>query len=219
MVVVALLVAGVDVMAGEAVVDRAIPSLVASNQKPCRRCPPCPAATSRRTFRCRVAEARGAIIEARRPLLVFSRVSLTMIRPSSSSSLSALAAKTGAGGKKRPLPPMAPPPPTGGRDTPEIKEFRRRRPDCNVYVNRAARDVSTDALGQHRNEIPVDNDDDDYGGNNDDGGGATEIPGGVGDEFEAPLKGGKAEFGSLGVAASPPVGIGIGRGWGDLERQ
>jgi hypothetical protein len=25
--------------------------------------------------------------------------------------------------------------PMGGRDTPEIKEFRRRRPNCDIYVN------------------------------------------------------------------------------------
>jgi hypothetical protein len=42
---------------------------------------------------------QGAMIEARRPLLVFFCISSTMMRPSSSSLLSALAAKTGAGGR------------------------------------------------------------------------------------------------------------------------
>jgi hypothetical protein len=63
---------------------------------------------------------RGAMIEGRRPLLVFSHVSLTMMQPTLSLSLSALAAKTGAGGEKRPLLPMPPPPPTVGRDTLKI---------------------------------------------------------------------------------------------------
>ncbi len=65
---------------------------------------------------------RGAMIEALHPLLVFSRVFLTMMRLSLLSSLSALAAKMGAGGKKRPpggeghsrnrrVPPPPPPPP------------------------------------------------------------------------------------------------------------
>jgi hypothetical protein len=161
-----------------------------------------------------LSRGRGAMIEARRPLLVFSRVSSTMMRPSSSSSLSALAAKTGAGGKKLPLPPMPPPPPTGGRDTPEIEEFRRRCPDCDVYVDRAARDGSTDAGGRRRCGSPVDNDDDDDGGDDDDCGGAAEMPDGVGDEFEAPLERGEAEFGSSGVAASPPLGSGSAGGGG-----
>jgi hypothetical protein len=37
---------------------------------------------------------------------------------------------------------MPPPLPTWGRDTPEIEEFRRRRPNCDVYVDRAVRDGS-----------------------------------------------------------------------------
>ena len=82
-----------------------------------------------------------------RPLLVFSHISSTMMQPSLSLSLSALAAKTGAGGKKRPLLLMPPPPPTGEGDTEEIEEFRRRRPNCKVYVDRAARDGSTDVQG------------------------------------------------------------------------
>jgi hypothetical protein len=40
------------------------------------------------------------------------------------------------------------------------------------------------------------------------------MPDGVGDKFEAPLKRGKAEFGSSGVAV-PPIGIGIIWGWGE----
>jgi hypothetical protein len=40
---------------------------------------------------------------------------------------------------------MPPPLPTGGRDTPEIKEFCRRHSDCNISVDRAVRDGSTDA--------------------------------------------------------------------------
>ncbi len=46
-----------------------------------------------------LSRCRGAMIEARRPLLVFSHISLTMMRLSSSSSLLALSAKTGAGGR------------------------------------------------------------------------------------------------------------------------
>jgi hypothetical protein len=83
---------------------------------------------------------------------------------------------------------MPPLPPTGGRDTPEIEEFRRRHPDCIIYVDRAAHDGSTDARGQRRGESPIDHDDNDNGGNDDDGGGTAEMPDGVGDKFEAPLK-------------------------------
>jgi hypothetical protein len=91
----------------------------------------------------------------------------------------------GGGGKKRPLPPMPPPPPRWGRDTPEIKEFRRRRPGCDVYVDRAAHDGSTDARGRRPGGSPVDNDDDD-----------------------------KAEFGSSGIVAFPPTGSGLAGGGG-----
>jgi hypothetical protein len=156
-----------------------------------------------------LSRCRGAMIEARRPLLVFSRISSTIMRPSSSSPLSALAAKTGAGGRSdhSPLPPMPPPPPTWGRDTPEIEEFRRRRPNCDVYVDRAARDGSTDARGRCRGGSPVDDDDDD-------GGGAAEMSDGVGDKFEAPLERDEAEFGSSGVVASPPTGSGSAGGGG-----
>jgi hypothetical protein len=41
-------------------------------------------------------------------------------------------------------------------------------------------------------------------------GGAAKMPNGVGDEFETPLKRDVVEFGPSGVAAPPPVGIGIG---------
>jgi hypothetical protein len=149
---------------------------------------------------------RGAMIKACRPLLVFSRISWTMMQPSLLSLLLALAAKTGAGGKKRPLPPMPPPPPTWGRDTPEIKEFRSRCPNCNVYINRAVRDGSTNVQGQHQGRSPIDDNNDDDGSDNDDGGGAAEMPDGVRDEFEAPLKRGEAKFGPSGVAASPLLG-------------
>ena len=91
---------------------------------------------------------------------------------------------------------MPPPPPTGRRDTPEIEEFRRRRPDCDVYVDRAARDGSTDGRGRRRGGSPVDDDDDDDGAGDDDDGGAAEMPDGVGDEFEAPLERDEAKFGS-----------------------
>jgi hypothetical protein len=131
-----------------------------------------------------------------------------MMRPSLTSSLSALAAKMGAGGEKQPLPRMPPAPPTGGRDTQKIKEFRCRRPDCNVYVDRAARDGSNDARGQRRGGSPVDDDNDDDGGDNNDGGGAAEMPVGVGDKFKAPLERAEAKFGSLGVTASPLTGSG-----------
>ncbi len=91
---------------------------------------------------------------------------------------------------------MPPPPPTGGRDTPDIEEFRRRRPDCDVYVDRAARDGSTDARGRRRGGSPVNDNNDDDGGGNDDGRGTAEMPDGIGDEFDAPLKRDKAKFGS-----------------------
>jgi hypothetical protein len=58
MVMVALLVAGVDVMVDKAMVDGAVPFQAASNQKPRRHCPPCPAVTSRRTFSYRVADSQ-----------------------------------------------------------------------------------------------------------------------------------------------------------------
>ncbi len=45
-------------------------------------------------------------------------------------------------------------------------------------------------------------------------GGAAEMPDGVGDEFEAPLKMAEAEFGPSGVAASPPSGSGSSGGGG-----
>jgi hypothetical protein len=48
----------VDVLADMAVVDRAVPFQATSNQKPHHCCPPCPAATSRQTFRCRAAKAQ-----------------------------------------------------------------------------------------------------------------------------------------------------------------
>jgi hypothetical protein len=78
---------------------------------------------------------------------------------------------------------MPPLPPTGGRDTLEIKEFRCHRLACNVYINRAVCDGSTDAPGRHWGRSPVDNNDDDNGGNNDDGGDTAKMPYGVGDEF------------------------------------
>ncbi len=78
------------------------------------------------------------------------------------------AAKTGAGGKKQPLLPMLLLPPTGGRDTEEIEEICRRHPDCDIYVDRATRDGSTDAQGRRRGVSPVDDEDDDVGDNNDD---------------------------------------------------
>jgi hypothetical protein len=46
-----------------------------------------------------LSRCQGAMIEALRPLLVFSRISSTMMQPSLSSSFSALAAKTGEGGR------------------------------------------------------------------------------------------------------------------------
>jgi hypothetical protein len=88
------------------------------------------------------------MIEACCPLLVFSRVSSTMMRLSLSLLLSALANKTGVGGKKQPLLPMPPPPPMGGGDILEIEEFRCHHPGCNVYVNRVARDGLTNVQGQ-----------------------------------------------------------------------
>ena len=80
---------------------------------------------------------------------------------------------------------MPPPPPTWGRDTPETEEFHRHRPNCNVYVDRAARDGSTNAQGRRQGGSPVDNDDDD-----------------------------EVEFGSLGVVASPLMGSGSAGGGG-----
>ncbi len=50
-------------------------------------------------------------------------------------------------------------------------------------------------------------------------GGATKMPDGVRNEFKASLKRAEVGFGPLGVAASPPVGIGIVQGWGGLECQ
>ncbi len=120
----------------------------------------------------------------------------------------------GGGGKKQPLPPVPPPPPTGGRDTPEIKEFRRRRPDCDIYVDRAVRDGLTDARGRRQGGSPIDDNDDEDGAGNHDGGGTTKMPDRVGDKFEAPLERDEAEFGSLGVMASPPKGSGSAGGGG-----
>jgi hypothetical protein len=40
------------------------------------------------------------------------------------------------------------------------------------------------------------------------------MPDGVGDKFEPLLKRGKAEFGSSGVVASPPLGSGLAGGGG-----
>jgi hypothetical protein len=45
-------------------------------------------------------------------------------------------------------------------------------------------------------------------------GGAVEMPHGVGDEFEAPLKRAEAEFGPSGVAASPSLVSGSSGGGG-----
>ena len=45
------------------------------------------------------------------------------------------------------------------------------------------------------------------------------MPDGVGDKFKAPLERDEAEFGPSGVAASPPDGIRIGRGWGEPKRR
>jgi hypothetical protein len=45
-------------------------------------------------------------------------------------------------------------------------------------------------------------------------GGAAEMPDGVGDEFEAPLKRAEAEFGPSGAAAFPPSGSGSSGGGG-----
>jgi hypothetical protein len=154
------------------------------------------------------------MIEARRPLLIFSRISSTMMRPSSLSSLSAFAAKTRAGGEEATTPTNAPPPPTGGRDTPEIEELRRRRPDCDVYVDRAKRDGLTDARGRRRGGSPIGDNDNDAGGNDNDGGGAVKMPDGVGDKFKAPLKRDEVEFGSSGIVASPPMGSGSTGGGG-----
>jgi hypothetical protein len=107
------------------------------------------------------------------------------------------------------------PPPTGGRDTPEIKEFRRRHPNCDVYIDMATCDGSTNARGQHQDWSPVNNDDvDDGGDNNNNSGGATKIPDGVGDKFKAPVERGEAEFGSLRVTVSPLLGSGLVGGGG-----
>jgi hypothetical protein len=95
------------------------------------------------------------MIKARRPLLVFSRVSSTMMRPSLLLLLSALATKTGVGGKKQPLLPMPPPP---------IEEFPRPCPGCNVYVDRAVCDGLTDVQGRRQGGSPINDDDDDNGG-------------------------------------------------------
>jgi hypothetical protein len=89
------------------------------------------------------------MIKACRPLLVFSRVSSTMMWPSLSSLLSALATKMGAGGKKQPLPLIPLPLPKGERDILKIEEFRRRHPNCGVCINRAAHDGSTNTRGRH----------------------------------------------------------------------
>ncbi len=124
----------------------------------------------------------------------------------------------GAGGKKQPLLPMPLPLPTKGRDMPEIKEFRCCCPNCNVYVDRAAHDGSTNAQGEHRGGSPVDNNNDDDRGDNNNGGGAAKMPDGVGDKFEAPLQRDEAEFGPLGVPASPKMGSGLAGG-GESEHQ
>jgi hypothetical protein len=94
-----------------------------------------------------LSRGRGAMIKACCPLLVFSRVSLTMMGPSLLSSLSALAAKMGAGGKKQPLLPMPPLPPTGGEGHSGNRRFCHCHPDCNVYVNRATCDGLTNVQG------------------------------------------------------------------------
>jgi hypothetical protein len=143
------------------------------------------------------------MIEARHPLLIFSRVFSTIMRPSLLSSLLALAAKMVVGGKKWAPPPMPLPPPTGGRDTPEIKESCCRHPNCNVYINRATRDGSNNAWGWRQGGSSVNNNNDDNGGNNNNYGGTTKKLDEVGDEFEAPLERDKAEFGPSEVMASP----------------
>jgi hypothetical protein len=57
----------------------------------------------------------------------------------------------------------------GGGDTPEIEEFCRRRPGCNVYIDRAAHHGSTNVQGRRQDGSLVDyDDDDDSGDNNDD---------------------------------------------------
>ncbi len=88
------------------------------------------------------------------------------------------------------------PPPTGRRDTLKIEELRHRCPDCNAYVDRAARAGLTNSRGQHRGGSPINDDNNDDGGGNNDGGGTPEMPDGVGDKFEAPLEKDKAKFGS-----------------------
>ena len=129
--------------------------------------------------------------------------------------LSALVAKTGVGGKKQPLLLMLLLLPTGRRDTLEIEKFCRHCPDYDVYLNRAMRDGLTNVQRQCRCRIPVNNNNDDNGGNDkNDCGGTAKMLDGVGDKFEAPLERGKAEFGSLGVAVSPPLGSGLAGGGG-----
>jgi hypothetical protein len=128
--------------------------------------------------------------------------------------LPTLAAKMGVGEKKQPLPPMPPLLPTRGRDTAEIEDFHRRRPACDLYVDRATCDGSTDARGQCQGRSPVDEDNDDNGDNKDNGGGAAKMSDEVGDEFEAPLKTDEAKFGPTEVAVSPLLGSGLARGWG-----
>jgi hypothetical protein len=91
---------------------------------------------------------------------------------------------------------MPPPPPTGGRQTPDIKEFHRCHPDCDVYVDRAAHDGSTDGRGRCRGGSTIDDDDDDDGGGDGNGEGTAEMPDRVGDEFEPPLERDEAKFGS-----------------------
>jgi hypothetical protein len=141
-----------------------------------------------------------------------------MMRPSLLSSLSTLATKMGVGGKKQSLlPTMPPPPPTGG-GTPDIEEFCRRRPGCNVYVDSAARHGSTNAQGQRQGRSLVNYDDDDNSGNGNDNDWGhcqdAQWADGVGDKFEAPLERDEAEFGPSGVLASPPLGSGLAGGRG-----
>jgi hypothetical protein len=127
------------------------------------------------------------MVEARRPLLVFSHVSLTMMRPSSLSLLSALAAKTGVGGKKQPLLPMPLPPPMGGGTLRKSKSFAAAAP--------AATSMSTGPCVKGR---PTRKDNAEVGvlltimmmrtGNKDDNDWGRRFPDRVGDEFKAPLE-------------------------------